>query len=307
MVRCTSICCVFLVTYLCSIECTKAQEFLIDNGMLKLVDDISVPAEVSGTIEKMLVTEGEFVKAGNVIAEIESASVQLAIEAAKLELETANREAKNEIDILEAQKSEAVAKAELDRVVSANAKTPNTFLNGEVDRFRLMFERAELGVRRAQHEQELAKLAAQRAKGKLDAVLENLSHYQISAPCSGMVVTVSSHSGEWVEPGQTVVQIVGTSRLRIDGFVNADQANVGLIGKKVHIHFAESGKDSKLEEQPSVTDRPALSGRITFVSPEMNPVDSTIKIMVEFENPGDRFLAGSRVSPRITVLGGGDS
>lgn len=283
-----------LVVQIPSVSTLWADEFTIDNGILKLVDDISVPAEVSGTIDEMLVNQGQQVSAGAVLVKIRSKSVQLLVQAAKIELDTAERRAKNEIDILEAEKSAAVAKAELDRVVLANAKTPNTFLEGEVDRYRLMHQRAELGVRRAEHEQELAKLAVQQARGKLDAAMETLSHYQIIAPCSGMVVAVSAHTGEWVEPGQTVTQIVGTSRLRIDGFVEIANASLDLIDKRVEIQFA-AFEGEKIE------------GRVTFVSPEVNPVDDTARVIVEFKNPRQRLRAGSKVSARITLLDrGGD-
>ena len=286
--------CLLLVFQITGGSIVWANEFTIDNGILKLVDDISVPAEVSGTIEEMLVDEGQRVDEGSVIAKIRSKSVQLLVQAAKIELETAERQANNEIDILEAEKSAAVAKAELDRVVLANTKTPNTFLEGEVDRYQLMYQRAELGVRRAEHERELAKLAAQQARGKLDSAMETLSRYQIIAPCGGMVVAVSSYTGEWVEPGQVVTQIVGLSRLRIDGFVDAKSASLDLIGKPVQIRFGESPAEP-------------TEGRVMFVSPEVNPVDGTARVIVEFKSPGQRLRAGSKVSARISLLDrGGD-
>ena len=283
---------------------------LVDNAILKLVDDVSVPTIVSGTIEKNWVSEGELVSEGQVIATLRSDAVALQLKGAELDLATSMREADNNIDILEAEKSSAVARAELDRIVTANRKTPDTFLQGEVDRFKLMFERSELEVRRAKYRQEIARMAAARAKHDVDSIKEVLGRYRIVAPCSGIIASMPLQPGEWLEPGDMIAQIVGTSRLRIDGYVDAKVGQMDLIGKRVSIYFLpESAIEPGETIEPALTEESAeepIAGRVSFVSPEMNPVDSTTRILVEFKNPRQRFRPGARMQVQLSLVDGSE-
>ena len=220
-------------------------------------EPVSVPTIVSGTIEKNWVSEGELVSEGQVIATLRSDAVALQLKGAELDLATSMREADNNIDILEAEKSSAVARAELDRIVTANRKTPDTFLQGEVDRFKLMFERSELEVRRAKYRQEIARMAAARAKHDVDSIKEVLGRYRIVAPCSGIIASMPLQPGEWLEPGDMIAQIVGTSRLRIDGYVDAKVGQMDLIGKRVSIYFlTESAIEPGATIKHGVTEGP---------------------------------------------------
>ena len=267
----------------------------IDNAILRLIDDTEVPALVSGTIKSMAVKEGTIVKQGQELASVDSKNVQLQIEAAKIELETAKRRAANDLDILEAEKSSAVAKAELDRVIAANAKTPNTFLAGEVDRYRLLYERAELGVQRAKYEQGLAKQECLQAANKIAVAEDLLGRHQTVAPCDGIVSKVERRVGEWVEPGQTMFQIVSIDRLRIDGLVPAEAADLNWIGKSVQLRLLTDSADQDGESMQNI---PAT---VAFISPEVNPVDSTARILLEFENRELRLRPGKKVAVEMLL------
>jgi macrolide-specific efflux system membrane fusion protein len=104
----------------------------------------------------------------------------------------------------------------------------------------------------------------------------------------GVVVDVRRRVGEWLEPGKFVVRLVRDDRLRAAGFVKLEQLTAPLEGQPATLLVALSG-----------TKETAFSGRVTFVSPEANPINRQVKLIAEFDNRDGRLRAG--LPARMTV------
>jgi macrolide-specific efflux system membrane fusion protein len=76
-----------------------------------------------------------------------------------------------------------------------------------------------------------------------------------------------------------VLRLIQLDRLRVEGFVSADQAVLMAPGQRVQIVF------------PGNVVEP-VSGEITFVSPEVEPVNQQVRIWAEFDNPKKRIRPG---------------
>lgn len=300
-----AICCFFITDQ--SSANPPSETLELRDAIVRLVDDVAIPSTVSGVIKDLAVREGERITQGQMLAAVNASAVRLQVEAAQIELETAQRKANNQLDILETEKSAAVAKAELDRVTDANRKTPNTFLSGEVDRYRLLFERAELNVSRAKHEKTLTEMEVKQAANRLAAAEQLLAKHQIISPCDGIISQINNHVGEWVEPGLTVIQIVDIQRLKLEGFATAERAEIALIGRKVEMQLYRVGRSDRsldsrdLEPDQNTKESVRIVGAITFVSPEVNPVDSTARITVEFDNANLRYRPGEKYHAVLTI------
>src|SRR5215469_147037 len=168
---------------------------------LRVGSEVRVGSQLSGIVRKLNVTVGSRVRAGEVIAEIDDATIQ-------------------------ARLSDAEAQGELDRA--------------SMERARVSFERAQKlaaeGLIPLQQEQDL-RLALEESEAKYqkslrdrDLVGVDLNYVNIRAPIGGTVASVSTQEGETVAASftaPTFVTIIGDDALQLVAMVDeTDIANV---------------------------------------------------------------------------------
>jgi len=73
-------------------------------------------------------------------------------------------------------------------------------------------------------------------------LVDMVSKHTIGSPVSGMVVAIEKRTGEWVEPGAVAVRIVEIDRLRIEGFLKAEQADNALLNREAQVEIMLAGK-----------------------------------------------------------------
>src|SRR5262245_40050334 len=248
----------------------------IPSAVIKISEEISVPARDAGVLAAIDVKEGQLVEEGDTVVRLLDTDVRLAVDRARLESEIALRKFNNDVDIRYARKSTEVARAELARSLDTNEKYPKTVSNSELDRQRLLVEQGELQIRKAEHDQEVAGLTREIRENEHQTMRDQLIRRTIAAPLRGMVVEILRRRGEWVQPGDAVVRIVRLDRLRAEGFLPAQHARLDLVGSKVRLKLAASAdKTAKPQEFP---------GRIVFVSPDLDPLNSQVRVWAEVEN-----------------------
>ncbi len=91
-----------------------------------------------------------------------------------------------------------------------------------------------------------------------------------------------------MQPGDTVVRIVRLDKLRAEGFLPAKHASLDLVGSKVRLKVASA--DSKPME---------FAGHIVFVNPEIDPLNSQVRVWAEVENPDLKLRPGMQATLTI--------
>ena len=174
------------------------EQTVLATGSLQAQSVTSVGAQVSGTIQNLAVKLGDTVKAGDLIAQIDSTNQQNAVKSAEAAL--ANLKAQE----LAKQADLKAAQAALDR---ANKLAPQKLVS-DAD---VMTAEASLASAQAA----LASLDAQINQAQLavdDANLA-LSRTTITAPTGGTIVAVLVTSGQSVNANQTTPTIVKIANL----------------------------------------------------------------------------------------------
>lgn len=162
--------------------------------LIKLIDQVDVPALVEGQLVSMDVRLGTSVREGDVLATIdpEASETRLAIaeteyrvstqkqsqysedkvlakeysekraavEQQELIAEIAAKNAENDIRVLAAQKAEAVAKNEWQRAAKARNRFADSVSDSELESLRLKFERAQLETSQARFERRQDQLSS---------------------------------------------------------------------------------------------------------------------------------------------------
>jgi multidrug efflux pump subunit AcrA (membrane-fusion protein) len=263
---------------------TTSDILSVDGAVLKTVETTSVAAQAAGVLNKVHVREGDRVKIGEPLGTIESTSTELQLERSKVALEVAQRNLENTIDIDLAQKNYAVAQNEFDRALESNKVVSDVYPAVEVERLKLVRDRAELEVSRARFAKEIAKLEFLKSQIEHKQLVDMVSKHTIGSPVSGMVVAIEKRTGEWVEPGAVAVRIVEIDRLRIEGFLKAEQADNTLLNRDAQVEIMLAGK--KIQSK----------AKLVFISPEVNPINSQVRVFLDIDNSDGKLRPGLRAS-----------
>ena len=274
-----------IVTLLSSVASVRAVEKLairIESVVLRPLQAAEVPARQTGVLLEILVTEGQRVEQGQLLATLDARQAELAVARAKLEYDQAEVKAKNEISILYADKALEVAKAELQRSSESIEQFAKSISQSQLDVERLTVEKLTLERRQAEHERVLERFGVRLKQTELEAAQLQLQQHQLTAPFAGRVVLVRGRVGEWVEVGARVMRLVAIDKLRAEGFLPAEQANAALVGKPVTLSIANGTTSTQ------------VTGTLRFVSPEMEPVTRQVRVWAEIPNTGGALRPGQQ-------------
>ena len=265
----------------------STNQILIDGAILKTVEVTSVAAQVQGLLNSVWVREGDRVKAQAPLASIQSTTTELQLNRAKVAMDIAQKNFESNIDIDLAEKNFAVAENEFVQAIESNKRVPDVYPPMEVDRLKLVRDRAKLEVDRTVHAKDIAKLEMSKIHIEYQQLEDLLDKHQVRSPVSGMVVAVEKRVGEWVEPGTVVLRLVEIDRLRIEGFVQAEQADPKWLDCEAQVELQLSGKPIR------------TTAKLVFISPEVNPINSQVRVHLDVDNRDGKLRPGLR--PKVWI------
>ncbi|MCH8499770.1 MAG: efflux RND transporter periplasmic adaptor subunit [Marinobacter sp.] len=124
------------------------------------------------------------------------------------------------------------------------------------------------------------------AQAQLTAARLAVEHLTPKAPFAGVVDRRHVELGDYVQPGQTLVHLVNTERLKIQGQV--PQQSIGNLSEGQTIRaFLADGRH--------------LDARITFVASSAESSTRSFRIEAEADNPHGLRLAGASATLRIAL------
>jgi RND family efflux transporter MFP subunit len=238
-------------------------------GVLEPWKTSSVACPEQGLLESLFVKPGDQVKAGAVLAQLDStlsqiqleiASSQAAalgrIETAKAEVELAEKKARS---IQQAREKKFSTQSELDRA-EAEYKISRGRLQAELD------------------ESAIIQLQSRRME-------ELLRQRKVISPIDGIVEKVLKSPGEYVSPtSPEVVRIVDISKLRASFFLQVQEIENLKIGSKLEVEI--TGGRNKI-------------GTIDYMAPYADGESGLIEVQLIIENP-ELKIWGSRCLLKLT-------
>jgi len=137
-------------------------------------------------------------------------------------------------------------------------------------------------------QQELKSAAGQlqSAKGKYLGAAAQLSYSEIRSPINGVVTDRSLYPGEMAAAGTPLLTVMDTSSVIARAHIPQDQAVLLKLGDKAAITVPG-------EEDP-------IEGKVTVVSPALDPNSTTVEVWVQAKNPKARLRPGTSV--QISML-----
>jgi membrane fusion protein (multidrug efflux system) len=221
-------------------------------GSLKSPENVTISPKKAGIIDKILVKEGDRVKKGQVLVQLDDVDARLEVQRAEARLKEA--EATVETDrttiprYLKLHKSQVIPQQTLDELM----------LKVKVDEAKLSL-----------------------AKVELDLAKQNLVDHRLVSPIDGMVNLKIASLGEHVNvaPKDEVMTIVQMDPLELEFYVPENWVEKIRLGTTVQ--FTVRAFSEK-----------RFSAALQFVSPTADPSTRNVKMKAVVQNPNDRLKPG---------------
>ena len=125
------------------------------------------------------------------------------------------------------------------------------------------------------------------AKGDTASAAAQLGYTRITSPINGVVTDRPFYPGETPAPGTPLITVMDLSQIIARAHISQVEAAQLKYGDPATISVPGQSPDVK--------------GKVTMVSPALDPNSSTVEVWVQAANPGGRLRAGS--SARVTMVG----
>ena len=258
---------------------TLAPTIVLHNCRIKAVQTARVATDRPGVIAEVDPKEGDTIKMGQEI-------VRLKDEVPLANWEVAKLVADDVIEVEYASRLNAVDALEYAKSVEANRKAPGTISEIELRRLKLAEQRSALQIDKAKHDIAVNEMKAKQAKAELDTC-------RILAPFNGFVSQVLKYRGEAVKQGDTILEMVNTDVVHVEGMVLDRDIWRVKRGSPVEVVLDIKGASLDVEKQ-------VFRGKIGFVDQVANVGDT--RVWAEVPNLGNVLRPGFTTT--MTILPG---
>src|SRR4051812_33319736 len=252
----------------------------VQSVVLRLMEEAEVPAQEAGVITSVAIREGQRVKQGELLMQIDDQVAKLVAEATKAKYDIARAKATNDVRVRFAKKSTEVSQAELRRSTESIERFAKSVSQSQLDVEKLTVEKNQLEGEQATQEQQIAVLEMRQQESELNAARTQIARRRVVAPFDGVIVQIYARKGEWAEPGQKALRIVNVDRLKAEGFIRAEDATEHVVGRPIRLAIESGGEQN------------TFAGKIVFLSPEVDPITGQVRIWAEIDNRDGRLRPG---------------
>jgi macrolide-specific efflux system membrane fusion protein len=268
------------------------QAIEIEDAQASLIQNTFIAAPISGVVAQVLVSEGDQVELHDPLAKLDDQQAMTELEAAKAAYEAARLEGDNDVDARYATRTLEVRQKELQQGLDMNRGIKGAVSKTEIEKLRLVVDQARLAIEQAGHQQRVARAKAIEKRAAVDISQVRLQRHSIQTTVAGSVAEVAVEPGEWVEAGKPIARLISIDPIRVECFVDGRQYGPELVGRKVEFYrLLPQGSDGKPEK---------ITGKVTFVSQELNPVTGQARVWATMGNPDRKVRAG--MHGRIVIL-----
>ncbi|WP_309498111.1 efflux RND transporter periplasmic adaptor subunit [Sulfurovum sp.] len=223
-----------------------------------------------GYVKNMYVSEGDIVKKGQLLYEIDTT-----------EIESAERQV--DLAISQARIGLQMNKNQYNNVLTNLARHERLYKKNMVSKYE--FEMLQLAAKNLKDMVKISEEQVKQALAKKDEVINQYNYLKIHAPNDGVIVAKKLNEGEMAIPGMPAVILTDLSRLKIISELSETQLRYITMGKEVDIEIPSIGLKTM--------------GSISSIIPSSNPMTHKFKIKMNFDQKGRSVYPG--MYTKITI------
>ncbi len=256
MKKITIILMVSLMSVLGAVEIHLSGSVISDNQKM-------MTSRYMGYVKNMAVSEGDIVKKGQLLYEIDSK-----------EIESAERQV--DLGISQARLALQMNKNQYNNVLTNLARHERLYRKKMVSKYE--FETLQLAAENLKDMVIIATKQVEQAEAKKEEVLNQYHYLKILAPNDGVIVAKKLNEGEMAIPGMPAVILTDLSKLTIVAEIAETQLKDIHLNKEVSV------------EIPSLDF--VTTGKISSIIPSSNPMTHKFKIKMKFDLQGRSVYPG---------------
>ena len=298
-----------------SVQTTPAEkkdisQIVTEEAVIFPLQQATVAPKITSTIKQFLVQRGTRVKKGQLLAVLENADLAAAAVSSQGEFQQAEAAYATSVgssipqQIQKAELDAASAKSAFDAQEKIYNSRKDLFQQGAIPRRELDTAEVALVAARSQNEQAQKQLAdLQRlgkeqalksaqgqklsAEGKYLGAKAQLSYSEIRSPIDGVVTDRPLYVGDLATANQPLLTVMNVSKLIAKGHLPQSEAAQLKAGNAAEI------KVPGVEEP--------IEGKVTLVSPALDPGSTTLEVWVEARKPNPALRPGITVQVEMTA------
>ena len=288
-----------------AVEKSAMQQKITADAVLFPIAQSAIPAKISAPVKRFLVNRGSHVHAGQLLAVLENRDLAAAAQENKGSYEQAQAQyttttaADLPQEVQKAQLDVQAAKQTLEAQQKIYDSRKDLVQQGALPRKELDQSGVDLTNARNQYEiaqkhldslnaigkQQTLKSAAgqlESAQGKYQGAAAQLSYSEIKSPINGVVTERPLYPGEMAAAGTPLLMVMDVSQVVAKTHIPQPSAALLKVG------------DAATIEVPGM-EKP-FPGKVTIVSPALDPGSTTVEVWVQAKNPGEHLKPGTSVN-----------
>jgi RND family efflux transporter MFP subunit len=255
---------------------------------------VTIKSEVSGIVKSLNVEEGQHVKEGDLLVELDERQFRLELERAQ-----ADRLSKLSELLLEKQfegAEMALEQSEMDKIQKARQeyeRIQELYKKGLIseNEFENAYKQYELALIESGEKKDEIRSASKgltQAEIAVKTAQMNLEKTKIKAPFSGIITDIQVSPQEHIANGRDLFILVNISRIQVHATVLESEIGKMRKGREVILRF--SAYPDKVFE-----------GKVKSISPVVNPEDKTCKVIIDVANPEEEIKPGMHAEVEIAA------
>lgn len=284
------------------------ERIITANAILYPLNQANITSKISAPVRQVLVNRGDHVKKGQLLAVLENRDLEAAAQESKELYDQAQAAFQTTTGAtVPEDKTKAVADAEAARQALEAARRvyesrvalfhEGALAQKLVDDAKVALVQAQSQYNTAQRHLEALQKVSERqqvksseaqlraAKAHYESAVVQLSYAEIRSPINGVVSDRPVYPGEMANSGSAIISVVDISQVVARANIPVKEAAAIDLGKTATI----SGPGG------------SLSGKVTVVSPAVDPSTTTVQVWAQARNPEEKLKPGSTVQVSINA------
>ena len=255
--------------------------------------NIQIKAEVAGIVKAIHVREGQLVRGGQLLLELDDRPYQLDLESLEADRLRYLSELLLERQFSSSETSSSAPKEKLNKVEKEYNRMRQLFQKG-------MISKAEF--ERISHQYEMALIEAGEKKEEIRAAVKGLTQAEvrvkkarldlektkIKAPFSGIIWGINVAQGQSINAGTELFSLVDIGQVKVMAKVLESEVEKVKVGREATLVFsAYPGKEFK--------------GKVVAISPVIDPEERTCPVVISVANPKGEIKPGMHAEVEIAA------
>lgn len=247
------------------------------DAVLYPLEQAGIVPKVSSPVSKFYVDKGSKVKAGELLADLESQDLTGAL--AENQGEYQQAESSYQTELQKAEQDLALAKQVMDAAQKVYDSRVGLLKQGavsekDVDDAQVSLTEARNAYELAQKQPDLkaAEAGLNAAKGRNATATAQLSYTKIFSPIDGVVTDRPVYPGETAPAGSPIITVMNLSQVVARTHISEEEAAQLKAGDEARIMVPGESK--------------SIPGKVMLVSPALDQGSTTVEVWVKADNPG---------------------